>query len=133
MVKRFIAISFAIFMILSMVVFAQAEEIMPLANEYFNSAATTVYASKSVNFYCTTTAPVSSLRVSYCWLQQKIDGKWEFVKHLTPPSYIGSGTSYYNQTVSYASEIGSGTFRVAATYNADGHAIAAYSPERTFP
>ena len=133
MVKRIVAVLFAISLFLSAVTWAQAEGAMPLANAYFHSASTTLNANKSVSFYCITTAPASQLRVSYCWLQQKIDGEWEFVKHLTPPSFVGEGTSFLSITVPYASDIGSGTFRVAATYNADGHAIAAYSSERTFP
>lgn len=132
MVKKTLAIIFVICLFLNSVLFAQAEEVMPLANEYFHSASTILYANKSVEFYCWTTAPADQIRVSYCWLQQKVDGKWEFVKHLTPPSHTVSGSMIFTVTVPYASEIGSGTYRVAATYNADGHAIAAYSGEKTF-
>lgn len=131
MVKRIVAVLFAICLLFN-IVMVHAEEIMPIASEYFHSASTSLNANKSVSFYCMTTAPANQLRVSYCWLQQKVDGKWEFVKHLTPPDDVRSGTSIFSLTVSYASEIGSGTYRVAATYNADGHAIAAYSGERTF-
>lgn len=132
MIKRIMAISLVICIFGSCLLLTQAEAVEQRASEYFNSANTTLSASKSVTFYCMATSPMSSIRVSYCWLQQKVDGKWEFVKHLTPPSYTGTNTAFFQYTQSYAGDIGSGTYRVAATYNADGHAIAAYSNERTF-
>lgn len=132
MVKKIMLIGVVLCLLSSCLFVVHAEEFEQRANEYFNSASTTLFANKSVEFYCLTTTPANQIRVSYCWLQQKVEGKWEFVKHLTPPSHTVSGSAFFTVTVSYAGEIGSGTYRVAATYNADGHAIAAYSGEKTF-
>lgn len=40
-------------------------------------------------------------------------------------------TSYYKE-MDYSDKIGTGTYRVGATFDADGHSITRYSNSRTF-
>lgn len=73
------------------------------------------------------------MRVTACWLEQKNnDGSWTTVCSLAAPSVVSQNDFSYSATMDYSSEIGTGTYRIRAVYNADGHAITRYSNERTF-
>ena len=109
-----------------------AEGIVPYADTEFDSATPSLLSSKSVKFTADTYATKSKITVTACWLEKSVNGSWSKVCDLTPPSYVATNTFYYSTTVSYASQIGSGTFRVWATFNADGHEITRCSNERTF-
>ena len=47
-------------------------------------------------------------------------------------STVAYNTDIYSALMDYSSKIGTGTFRVGFTVNADGHAITRYSNSRTF-
>ena len=110
-----------------------ADEIMPCADSEFASATTTLQASKQVSFRAVTNNVKSSISVTACWLEKEnSDGTWTWVCSLPAPDYVASGTFAYSTTKDYSSYIGTGTYRVQATYNADGHSITRCSNERTF-
>ncbi len=112
---------------------ANASEIMPYADSEFNSATTLLKATKQVSFRAVTYSVKSSISVSACWLEKKNnDGTWSTVCPLPTPSFVASETFAYATTVDYSDYIGTGTYRIRATYNADGHTITRYSNERTF-
>lgn len=111
---------------------ALAEGITPRADTEFASAYPTLTSSKSVSFKAITTSPKSSISVTACWLEKKIGTTWSEVCSLTPPSYIAQNGMVYNSSASYSSQIGTGTYRVWATFNADGHEITRCSNEKTF-
>ena len=112
---------------------ASAYEIMPYADTEFDSATTLLKATKQVSFRAVTYNVKSSISVTACWLEKEnSDGSWSTVCTLPPPSVVSANSFTYSATMDYSSEIGTGTYRIRATYNADGHTITRYSNERTF-
>lgn len=134
MFKRFIHLcSFVIVTLLLCSCIANASDIMPVADSEF--AATTVFlkTTKEVTFRATTYDLKDKLSVTACSLEQKNDnGSWSTVCSLPAPGTIAEDDFSCYVTVSYSSYIGSGTFRVRATFDADGHTVSVYSNERTF-
>lgn len=113
--------------------FAVAEDIMPCADSEFASATTVLKSTKQVSFRAITNNVKSSISVTACWLEKEnSDGSWSTVCTLTPPSVVSENSFTYSATMDYSSYIGTGTYRIQATYNADGHTITRCSNERTF-
>ena len=98
----------------------------------FDSASISLYTSKQAYFRCQTYATMDNLSVTSCWLQQQVNGVWTYVCSLTRPSTVGVNTGVYAALMDYSSIIGSGTYRIGARFNADGHTIVRYSNSRTF-
>lgn len=130
-ITKFAAVTLILCLVCMMNV-ATAYEQSLLADTEFDSAAPTLLSSESVKFAASTYDTKASISVTACWLETYMNGTWIKVCNLTPPSHVATNTFYYSKTVSYASQIGSGTFRVWATFNADGHEITRCSNERTF-
>lgn len=114
------------------VMVASAEEASPRADETTYSASVTLSASKNVTFRCTAVAPQSSIYVSSCWLEVWMSGTWKRVLELTPPSTVLTNAIFFNTTKSYADRIGSGTFRVGATFSVGGNLVTRRSEQRSF-
>ena len=57
---------------------------------------------------------------------------WEFVCSLPVPSHVAHNASSYGSYVDCSEYIGTGTYRVTATYDADGYQITRNSNERSF-
>lgn len=112
---------------------ASAYEITPYADTEFDSATTLLKATKQVSFRAVTYNVKSSISVTTCWLEKENDdGTWSTVCTLPPPGIEAEDTFAYSATVDYSEYIGTGNYRIRATYNADGHTITRYSNERTF-
>lgn len=112
---------------------ANAYEIMPCADTEFDSVTTLLKSTKQVSFRAVTYNIKSSISVTACWLEKESsNGSWSTVCSLTPPSYVSENAFTYSATVDYSKYIGTGNYRIRATYNADGHAITRYSNERKF-
>ena len=112
---------------------AFANEATPRADLYFNSASAFLASNKLVVFDCVAYAVYNRISITSVWLEQKIDGEWEYVKSLTPPSYVATNMADYGAEVDYSASItGTGTFRVGFTVDADGYSISRYSNSRTF-
>lgn len=112
---------------------AYATDIMPRADTEFISTATVLKSSKAVSFRATTYEVKDSISVTACWLEIKnSDGTWTTVCSLPVPSAVGTETISFSTSKDYSSYIGNGTYRVWATYTADGHSISRCSNERTF-
>ena len=127
----FVALVFSLF--IACFAIAESYEVMPCADTEFNSATTLLKSSKQVSFRAVTYNVKSSISVTACWLEQKNDdGSWTTVCSLNTPSAVSQNDFSYSATMDYSSEIGTGTYRIRATYNADGHTITRYSNERTF-
>lgn len=112
--------------------FASAAEIMPRADLYFDSAYPVLNSDQSVTFNATTYDIYSRISVLAVWLEKKVDGEWSYECYLTTPTAVATDTFVYCANVDYSSQIGTGTFRVWATFNADGYEITRCSNERTF-
>lgn len=111
---------------------AVASEVMPLADSEFDIASALLSTRKDVSFSCSTYEVKSTIKITSCWLQKKSGNNWVWVCSLTAPSTVAYNTDIYSALMDYSSKIGTGTFRVGFTVNADGHAITRYSNSRTF-
>lgn len=112
---------------------AIAEDIVrPMADTEFARATANLTSRKTVIYTLTTYEYKNVLAIESCWLMKKVDGEWTFVCGLPRPDERGSNTFTFATEVDYSSYIGTGTYRVAGMFNADGHMITRYSNERTF-
>lgn len=109
-----------------------ADAVMPCADPYFDSATAFLASNKLVVFDCVAYAIYDRISITSVWLEQQVNGEWEYLKSLTPPSYVSINMPDYGAEVDYSSDIGSGTFRVGFTVDADGYSISRYSNARTF-
>ena len=119
--------------LITMLPSAIAEDIVrPMADTEFASATANLTSRKTVIYTLTTYEDKNVLAIESCWLMKKVDGEWTFVCGLPRPDQRGSNTFSFATEVDYSSYIGTGTYRVAGMFNADGHMITRYSNERTF-
>ena len=119
--------------LITMLPSAIAEDIVrPMADTEFARATANLTSGKTVIYTLTTYEDKGVLAIESCWLMKKVDGEWTFVCGLPRPDERGSNTFTFATEVDYSSYIGTGTYRVAGMFNADGHMITRYSNERTF-
>lgn len=107
-----------------------ATGIIPYADSVFASATVSLSTSKSVTYKCRTYHTQDTLSVTQCWLEEKNGNSWKKVCDLTPPSTANTNAQAYTRVVEY--NIGSGTFRVGAVFNASGYEITRFSNTRTY-
>ena len=120
-------------LLITMLPSAIAEDIVqPMADTEFARATANLTSRKTVIYTLTTYEDKGVLAIESCWLMKKVDGEWTFVCGLPRPDERGSNTFTFATEVDYSSYIGTGTYRVAGMFNADGHMITRYSNERTF-
>ena len=101
------------------------------ADEIFDSATIYLKTTKKVKFDVTTYGNQKTLAVTDCWLEKKSGTKWVKQCDLETPAARSNTFSYYKE-MDYSDKIGTGTYRVGATFDADGHSITRYSNSRTF-
>lgn len=112
---------------------SMADEVVPYADQYFNSASAFLASNKLVVFNCVAFDVHNRIAITNVWLEKQIDGEWEYAKTLTPPSYVATNMADYGAEVDYSALItGTGTFRVGFTVYADGYILSRYSNSRTF-
>ena len=128
--KRFVGVILSV-LLLYFCSYSYADEIVPRADLVFADANAILYSGKYVTFTASTYGASDVVSVTAVRLEQKIDGEWSLVTTLTCPS-SQTNCLRYVQTVYYNNEIGTGTYRVVATFCADGHSITRTSNERTY-
>lgn len=101
------------------------------ADEVFDSATVSLKTTKKVVYDATTYGTQKTISITNCWLEKKIGSKWVRQSALETPS-AGKNTFGYVREMDYSDNIGTGTYRVGATFDADGHSITRYSNSRTF-
>ena len=109
-----------------------AEAIMPLADDVFDATKVDLSPTGRVKLYCATYENKDTIKVTACWLEKKVGQDWEFDCSLTPPTEESHNTNGYAASFNCLSSIGSGTYRLAATFNADGYEITRRSTDVTF-
>lgn len=122
----------ALMILMSGVSYSLADAIMPLADDVFDATKVELSSSGRVKLYCVTYGNKESIKVTACWLEKKVGGKWRFDSSLTPPAEESKNTNGYAASFNCSSSIGSGTYRLAATFNADGYEITRYSAGVSF-
>lgn len=111
---------------------AFASEIVPYADTEFSRATASLTTNKTVSFSCVTIREKEKISITRCWLQKKTNNSWTWAGALDAPTTIATNTTLYAAVMDYSDKIGSGTYRIGFTINADGHAITRYSNERSF-
>lgn len=115
-----------------MVNYACAIEIVPYEDSEFMSASASLSERKDVSFSCVTYYDKETIKITACWLQKKNGNTWSKVCTLQAPTVVMNNINVYAAVMDYSSSIGTGTYRIGFTVNADGHAITRYSNEQTF-
>lgn len=111
---------------------AYAIEIVPYADTEFSMAYASLATNKTVIFSCSTHQKKDCIKITKCWLQKKVNNDWTKDCDLEAPSVTAENTAAYGAYMDYSSDIGTGTYRIAFTVDADGHSITRYSNERSF-
>ncbi len=131
--KRFTVSIIMICLLLSMVGVASASGIQPYASEYYSDASVAFTSAGLAVFSATTTFQFQALSVTSCTLQIKEGREWNKATNLTPPSLVAKNRFTYAAEKNYASSCTSGnTYRIVATFDADGHTITKTSGEVAF-
>lgn len=106
-------------------------EAVPLSSDSFTSASVRVSASGTASFSATMRYPCN-ISVSSCILQKQVNGRWVFAASLTPPP-SKSNAIKYSAKKDYSADMTSGiTYRIVATFTADGESVTATSNSVTY-
>lgn len=131
--KRFITVLVAIFLLSNMATVALASEILPYSNEYYSDSSVAFNSAGKAVFSALTTFKFSTMKVTSCTLEVKSGSTWKYSASLTPPSDVFNNSYAYSAEKSYASSCTKGkTYRIKATFNADGHTITKTSGSATY-
>ena len=110
-----------------------ANDNTPYANAYHTEASVAFTSSGKAAFSAQTTFVFSRLRVTSCSLEVKVSGSWQSAGSLTPPATESNNTTFDAQ-VNYGSSYTRGkTYRIIATFDADGHTIKHSARQHTTP
>ena len=101
------------------------------ADPEFGSASITLSSQKLVVYSAVLVNEKDSIKVVSAILYRKLGDNWYHVGILPVPSNEYSGYSY-GASIDYSSYISTGTYRVQATFEADGYQITRNSNEKTF-
>ena len=103
------------------------------ADPVFVSASITLTSGKLVVYSANLYGDKESISVVSADLYREVaPDDWEFVCSLPVPSHVAHNVSSYGAYVDCSEYIGTGTYRVTATYDADGYQITRNSNERSF-
>lgn len=103
------------------------------ADPEFSTVSTVITTSKLVVYSATLNEEKESIFVVSAYLYEEVSPNvWEFVCSLPVPSHISYNSMSYGSYVDCSAYIGTGTYRVTATYEADGYQITRNSNVRSF-
>ena len=104
---------------------------MPLSSDSFTSASVSVSAAGTARFSAALRYSCN-ISVSSCTLQKQVNGRWVFAASLTPPPSKSNSIRYSAQK-DYSSSMTAGvTYRIVATFTADGESVTCTSNAITY-
>lgn len=118
--------------LLSITATALAMNISPYADSYFDSLTINLNTKKNVAYQAVAKEIHEEIKVTSCTLQKKSGTKWTDAGSLDAPTYVAKNTRVYDAAMDYSDDIGSGTYRISATFYADGYTVTRTSNERTY-
>ena len=135
--KKFIFLTFTLLLFTLFFSTSLANSITPYESEIFDSYSISFSSNKIATFSCDLSKKASSVKVSKCTIQKKDWNAslkkydWNNVKTLS--NVCSSANSrYLSGSKDLSSYIGSGTYRVYATFVADGESRSITSNECAF-
>lgn len=112
----------------SQTVIAKAEITAPFANPIFEVASVSLNSKFTAYFSASTNEVCSSIFVSSCVLQKRNGTVWITLAELSPPSYVATDASNYDDLKNYADVIpAGGTYRLKAVFSGGGETVTRYS------
>lgn len=130
--KMTLSVFAAILLVFAVATSAFALEIIPYADSVFDSATISLSTTKTATFSAITYEIASSISVKSVKLEKMVNNVWMDAGTLTAPSKVAANTIGYTASMSYSSNIGTGTYRIKATFNADGYEVTRYSNSRAY-
>lgn len=122
--KRFLA--YVLVLVLTMCIYVNMRakaEISPYSTETFRSTSIAFYDTGKATFSASLKYECPTVAVSSCILQKQENGQWVFAAYLTPPP-SKSNTSRYSAQKDYSASMTHGiTYRIIATFTADGESV----------
>lgn len=107
-------------------------EIIPLTSENFRDAKIYLYSSGQTMFTATLRVQCATISVTNCTLQKLENGKWVYAASLTPPP-SKTNAMVYSAVKDYSASMAHGTtYRIVATFQADGDTITKTSNAITY-
>ena len=97
--KRILGGLLALIVLMSGISYCLADTIMPFADEVFDATKVELSSSGRVKLYCATYGNKASIKVTACWLEKEVGGKWAFDCSLTPPAEESINTDAYAATL----------------------------------
>lgn len=123
----------ALILMVCMVLNAGSVLAAPRADIKFDSASISLTASRLAVYSANLNEQAGSVRVVSASLYYKTGNTWQYLRSLPVPSAVFTNAYTYGASISYASYFGgSGTYRITATFDADGYQVTRSSNERTF-
>lgn len=135
--KKAVLLTFTFLMFMLFSSTSLANSITPYESDIFDSYSISFSSNKVATFSCDLSRKVSSVKVSKCTIQKKVwntfTKKYEWNNEKTLSNVCSATDSkYLSGSKDLSSYIGSGTYRVHATFIADGESKPITSTERTF-
>lgn len=119
-------------LLLSIATTAFAADILPYADSYFDSLTINLNSTKKVGYRAVAKEVHNEIKVTSCTLQKKSGTRWINAGSLDAPEVVAQNTRVYDAAMDYSDDIGSGTYRISATFYADGYTVTRTSNERTY-
>lgn len=102
------------------------------SDEVFESVVVSLSSTKTATFTADTYLRQNSIKVIVVRLYRQYGNSWTFTGYLPVPTNEATNALYYGAIMDYSSYIGTGTYRILATFTADGHSISRYSNTITY-
>ena len=128
--KNRVMVSLALFILLiSLIHIAMAGT---YSDGVFDSASVYLSSTKIASFNAETSVSQNSIMVTQVRLYKKIGNNWVYQGNLPAPTNVVTNFDLYTASMDYSSYIGAGTYRIYATFTADGHSTSRNSNTATY-
>lgn len=129
--KKYVCLLMVVIQMVCLTCSAFAQEVVPCADEVFADAYINLTSGKAASYTAVTYHTCAEIKVTSSYVQQKIDGEWVTIASVSVSGF-GANTFSYTLRADCSGVISDGTYRVVATFSADGHTVTRTSNERTY-
>lgn len=129
--KKLICLLLIAIQIVLLVNTCYAQEVAPCADEVFTRVYINLTTGKVAYYTGVTYNTYQTIKVTDSYLQKLIDNEWITIASITV-SGTGVNTFSFTTSADCSGVISTGTYRVVATFSADGYTVTRTSNERTY-